>query len=218
MEDKDMMNVWQSYDQQLKAALVLNRKNTEDITRMKVQSFLASMKPIKIFTLLVGFAWVAFVDMIIFYTFHVASPFFLVSAIIQVLISKLAIIVYCYHLVLIYQTDISEPVVTTQERLARIQSSTIWVTRLSFLQLPVWTTFYWTTGMLVQGNRAAVISQFVITGLFVFAAIWLFINIRLENSHKKWFRLIFRGSDWDPLIRSKALLEEIGEYKNTPAE
>ena len=58
--------------------------------------------------------------------------------------------------------------------------------------------------------------QWLITGsftiTFAFVAIWLFVNIRYENKDKKWFKLIFNGKEWTPLIKSMELLEQIEEY------
>jgi hypothetical protein len=213
MEDIEIINLWKSYDKKLEENLSFNRKNAEEITKMKVQSFLASMRPLKIFTILIGIVWVGFGDMLIISLFHIATPFFLVSAGIQVLLTTLAIGIYLYQLILISQADISEPVLVTQEKLSRLKSSTLWVTRLLFLQLPVWTTFYWSKGMFENGDIGLIILQIVVTLLFTFFAIWLFHNIKYENRDKKWFRLIFNGKEWTPLIKSMELLNQIGEFR-----
>lgn len=212
MEERDILALWKSYDQKLEANLLLNRKNTADITGMKVQSLLASMKPIKIFTLVVGVLWVLFVDTLIINLFAIANPFFLISAGIQVLLTKFAIGIYLYQLILIHQVDVSEPIVATQSRLTRLQSSTLWVARLLFLQLPVWTTFYWNKSMLENGNTFLYIIQIAVTLAFAFLAVWLFLNIRYENRDKKWFKLIFDGIEWTPVIRSMELYREIEAF------
>jgi len=214
MKELEMIEIWKSYDKKLEENLILNRKNTEDITRIKVQSFISSMKPIKIFTIVIGLLWVVFVDTLIINLFSVASPFFLISAGIQVLLTKLAIGIYLYQMILIQQVDISAPIVSTQEKIARLKSSTIWVTRLLFLQLPVWTTYYWNESMLENGNIWLYALQIIITASFTYLAIWLFFNIRYENKDKKWFRLIFNGREWNPVITSMELLNQIREYKD----
>jgi hypothetical protein len=214
MKELEMIEIWKSYDKKLEENLILNRKNTEDITRIKVQSFISSMKPIKIFTIVIGLLWVVFVDTLIINLFSVASPFFLISAGIQVLLTKLAIGIYLYQMILIQQVDISAPIVSTQEKIARLKSSTIWVTRLLFLQLPVWTTYYWNESMLENGNVWLYAIQIIITASFTYLAIWLFFNIRYENKDKKWFRLIFNGKEWDPVITSMELLNQIKEYRD----
>ena len=213
MEDIEIINLWKSYDKKLEANLLLNRKNVEDITKMKVQSLLTSMKPLKVFTILIGIIWVGFLDVLIINLFHIASPFFLISAGILVLLNKLAIGLYLYQLIVIHQVDISEPILASQDKLARLKSTTLFVTRLLFLQLPLWTTFYWNESMLENGNIVLLILQIVVTLLFTFAAVWLFRNIKYENRDKKWFRLIFNGKEWSPVIKSMELLSQIDEYR-----
>lgn len=214
MEEKDILSLWKAFDKKLESHLALNRKNAEDITRIKVQSLLASMKPIKIFTLGVGILWVSFVYVLIFGLFDVANPFFLISAGIQVLLTQLAIVLYFYQLILISQTDINQPVVKTQEKIASLKSSTIWVARILFLQLPVWTTFYWNHSMLENGNMGLYIIQVLVTGSFTLLAVWLFFNIKYENRNKRWFRLIFSGKEWQPVLLSMELLHQIREDRN----
>ena len=213
MEDTEIINLWKSYDKKLEENLLFNKKNAEDITKIKVQSFLSSMKPMKIFIVLFSLLWVGFVDILIFNIFAVASPFFLVSAAIHVLLTKLAIGIYLYQLILIYQVDINEPIVATQEKLVRLRSTTLWISRLLFLQLPVWTTFWWNEIMLREWNVFQWLISGSITLAFAIAAIWLFFNIKLENKDKKWFRLLFTGIEWNPLIKSMELLSQIDEYK-----
>ena len=213
MEDAAIIHLWKNYEKKLEESLTLNKQNAEDITHMKIRSFLASMRPTKIFMLLLGITWVMLADIIIIHTFHIASPFFLVSAGVQVLLTKLAIGIYLYQLILIQQVDISEPILSTQEKLSRLKSTSLWCVRILFLQLPVWTTFYLTPAMLTSGNTGLLLVQFVVTMVFTGAAAWLFMNIRYSNSHKKWFRAIFQGREWDPVIKAMSLLEQVQEYR-----
>ncbi|WP_142682823.1 hypothetical protein [Chitinophaga polysaccharea] len=213
MEDKELIHLWKSYDQKLEETLLLNRELATDITRIKVQRFMVSMKPVKIFAIFIGLCWVAFVDMLIVRLLHSASPFFLVSAGIQVLLTKLAIGIYIYQLILVQQVDIDGPVLAVQEKLSRLKSSTLWVARLLFLQLPVWTTFYLSEAGLLQAGTLLVLIQLLVTVAFTSLAVWLFFNIRYENRDKKWFRLIFGGREWDPIIRSMELLGQVRGYK-----
>jgi hypothetical protein len=218
MENSEIINLWKTYDKKLEESLVFNRKNAEEITKMKVQSFLSSMKPMKIFAILIGIIWVAFVDLLIFNLFHIANPFFLVSAIIQVLISKLAIGIYVYQLILIQQLDINEPILYTQKRLSWLKSSTLWVVRFSFLQLPIWTTFYWNKSMFENGNIWLYAFQIIMTVSFTVLAIWLFLNIKYENRDKKWFRILISGIEWNPVMKSMELLSQINEFSKETSQ
>ncbi|WP_276482764.1 hypothetical protein [Paraflavitalea pollutisoli] len=213
MQDIEIMNLWRSYDQRLQESLQLNKRNAEEITKLKAQSLLGSMRPMKLFTIIVGVLWVVAVDVVLIGSFGKASWFFTVSMGIQVLLTKIAIGVYLYQLIELRQTDVSEPILATQSRIARLQSSTLWVTRLLFLQTPVWTTFFWSKAMFAHGNVWLLALPVVITLLFAWIAIWLFMNIRFENRDKRWFRFIFRGREWDPMLKAGELLEQVGEYQ-----
>jgi F0F1-type ATP synthase membrane subunit a len=45
-----------------------------------------------------------------------------------------------------------------------------------------------------------------------FTSIWLFIHIKFENRDKKWFKLIFNGKEWTPLMKSMQLLDQLNDY------
>ncbi|ASZ12214.1 hypothetical protein KTO58_13685 [Chitinophaga pendula] len=213
MEEQDILTLWRSFDQQLATQLSFNQRQAVDLTQLKVQSLLGSMRPVKLFALAVGILWVLLVDTFIVMVWPKASIYFLVSAIVQVLLTKLAIGIYIYQLALIQQVDISAPILATQDRLARLRASTLWVTRLLFLQLPVWTTFYLSAAMLQQASLVMLIVQAVVTLLFTGMALWLFFNIRYERRDRRWFRVLFSGEEWTPILKSMALLEEVTTYQ-----
>lgn len=217
MNELEIKKLWQATNEKLEESFVINRKNTEDITRISVYNFLGSMKPIKIFTLLVGILWVGIgvfaLSGIYLNAFTEANKFFLFSATVQVLLTAIALLIYVYQLTRIYQVDISDPILQTQKKLAQLKISTLWATRILFLQLPVWTTFWWNETMLTDWNFLQWAITVTVTGLFTFLALWLFFNIKYENRNKNWFQLIFNGKEWTPLMKSMELLEQVNEYK-----
>lgn len=217
MELDELKQLWQNSNDKLEKSLALHQKNAKDITKIKVKHILYTMRPIKIFTLIIGCIWVFLLGTIVanlaVYAFFKVSLFFLFSAGIQVILTAISIWVYLYQLVLIQQVDLSEPILATQEKLSKLKTSTLWVNRILFLQLPLWTTFYWNESMLENGGLIFWIIQALITALFTLLAIWLFINIKYENRDKKWFQWIFKGIEWDPIVRSVELLNEINEFK-----
>jgi signal transduction histidine kinase len=218
MNENELKNIWQSSNEKVEMCLQISRENTEDITKIKIHNFLYSMRPIKAIAVVIGILWVIFVDTLIINLWDVASPFFLLSAIIQVVLTKLAIGVYLYQLYLIRKVDLSEPVLYSQERLSRLKSSTLWVTRILFLQLPAWTTFSMQIGWLSNGNILLLIIQGIISLSSVYIAVWLFLNIKYENRDKKWFRWLFNGKEWDPIVRSIELIEQIKDYRSEEPE
>jgi hypothetical protein len=218
MDEIKIKELWQASNDKLEQSLSLHKKNTEDITKLKVETVLSSMKPIKIFAIIVGLVWVGFGSVVLFnlfrYSYSITNPFFLYSATIQVLLTAIALIIYIYQLILLYQIDISEPVIDTQRRLHHLKISTLWVTRFLFLQLPVWTTFFLSKKMFVPENALLLTLNGLITLLFVFVAIYLFVNIRYENRNKQWFKVIFNGQEWTPILMAMEFHQELEVYKN----
>lgn len=222
MNENELKLLWQSAHEKLEDSLQVNRKNTEDITRLKAQNFLSSMKPIKIFTLIVGILWVAILGSTVvhlfIYAYDQVSLYFLYAAAIQVVLTAIAVVVYIYQLDLIYKIDFSEPVLNIQENLSKLKMSTLNVTRILFLQLPVWTIFYWNDSMFEHGNLFLWIIQIIITLAMSCLAIWLFFHIKFENRDQKWFKLIFSGKEWQPMLQSMELLSQIEGYQGDETE
>lgn len=221
MNELELKKLWQTTNDKLEENFVINKKNTDDITQMKVYNLLGSMKPIKIFTLLIGILWVGVggTALISIYlnSFSEANKFFLFSASVQVGLTAVALYVYLYQLITIYQVDITDPIIRTQEKLASLKTTTLWVTRILFLQLPVWTTFWWNETMLTNWVILQWVMTLIFTISFTFIAIWLFFNIKYENRNKKWYQLIFSGKEWIPIMKSMELLEQVKEYKDENA-
>ena len=65
MNENDLKLLWQSANEKLEDNFKVAKVNTEDITKMKVQGFLSSMKPAKIFTLIVGIVWVIILGIVL---------------------------------------------------------------------------------------------------------------------------------------------------------
>lgn len=217
MNESELKELWKTTNEKLEESFTINRKNTEDITRIKVHNLLSSMKPLKIVALLVGFLWVVLGTIILspiyLYSFSDANKFFLFSATIQVVITAIALCIYIYQLIKIYEVNSYAPILEAQEKLVQLRITTLWSVKILFLQLPLWTTFWWNETMLTNWSILQWIITAAITFSFSYISIWLFINIKYENRNTKWFRLIFSGKEWASLMKSMELLEQVKEYK-----
>ncbi|SDD54090.1 hypothetical protein SAMN04487996_101271 [Dyadobacter soli] len=211
MQESELIELWRSYDRKLEENLTLNRQNAAAITLMKIKSVVGSMVPMKIFVIIVSALWLSLVGVVLYRTYDYASPFFWYSIAIHAVILAFVTGVYVYQVVLIYQTDLSEALVATQYRLAQLKGSTLLIARLMFLHAPIWTTFSIQQRMFQHPVWMTV--QILFTIVFVVGALWLFFNIRYENREKKWFKFIFRGNQWEPVVKSIEMLREIEQYK-----
>lgn len=211
MQESELIELWRSYDRKLEENLTLNRQNAAAITLIKIKSVVGSMAPLKIFLIIASILWLSFLGVVLYRTYAYASPFFWYSIAVHAIILAFVTGVYIYQVVLIYQTDLSEALFNTQHRLAQLKSSTLLIAKLMFLHAPIWTTFSIQERMFENPGWLAV--QILVAVIFTVVALWLFFNIKYENRHKKWFRFIFHGNQWDPVIKSIEMLREIERYK-----
>lgn len=212
MTDLELRNIWQQSN--AGDLFRVSKQQSEEITKLKVQQSLSVVQQLKAVGFIIGVCWILLVDNIIIATWEEASPYFLYSALFQVLTVKLAVGIYLYQMVLISQVNNFTPVVQTQQKLAQLQIAVLWSVRVLVLQLPAWTTFYLHAEMFRTGHPVLLLLQVSVTLAAVVAAIWLFINIRFENRNKKWFKLLFAGKEWQPVMKAMEILEDSEALNN----
>jgi hypothetical protein len=217
MNDQELQQLWQNSAAQLPANANLINEQARQISQSDAKRHLNSMRPTKIIAVLLGIIWVIGVGGLLLYLSIFAaaqtSLYFLISMSIQVLLTAVAVGAYLYQLALIQTLDLSGPIVTIQEKLHQLKASTLWATRLLVLQLPVWTTFFWSNRLFEQGITFPLALNIALTVLFTGVAVWLFFNIRYENRDQKWFKILFSGKEWEPLMHTFRVLEEARDYQ-----
>ncbi len=215
MNDTDLKYLWQTGNEQITLSQKSDKTSLDKLTKRNVSHFLSSMKPIKIFTLLVGLLWVLGIGYVLIKLTIIAydqvSPYFLYSAFFQVMLTAMAVIIYIIQLSTLYSIDFNKPVVILQKTLINLKASTLNVTKILILQLPFWTTFYWNESMFKNGTLPLFILQGAVTISFTCLAIWLFFNLKYENADKWWFKLLLQGKEWEPLITSIGILNDMEE-------
>ena len=215
MNDTDLKYLWQAGNNQIAISQKSDKTSLDKLTKRNVSHFLSSMKPIKIFTLLAGLLWVLGMGYVLLKltinAYDQVSLYFLYSAYFQVMLTAMAVILYIIQLSTLYSIDFNKPVVILQKTLINLKASTLNVTKILILQLPFWTTFYWNESMFKNGTLPLFILQGAVTISFTCLAIWLFFNLKYENAYKWWFKLLLQGKEWEPLITSIGILNDMEE-------
>ena len=215
MNDTDLKYLWQTGNEQIAISQKSDKTSLDNLTKRNVSHFLSSMKPIKIFTLLVGLLWVFGIGYVLIKlsinAYDQVSLYFLYSAYFQVMLTAMAVIIYIIQLSTLYSIDFNKPVVILQKTLIKLKASTLNVTRILILQLPFWTTFYWNESMFENGTLPLFIFQGVVTISFTYLSLWLFFNLKYKNADKWWFKLLLQGKEWEPLITSIDILNDMEE-------
>jgi hypothetical protein len=217
MNDLELKQLWQTAHEQAESSLALSKQNAHDLAQMKVQNLLQSMKPIKLFALIVGMVWVGIgagvLSNMYMYSFAEVNKYFLYSASAQVWLTSVALAIYLYQLISLHSITIVDPILKTQEKLAELKITTLWIVRILFLQLPFWTTFWWNDTMIQTWSGWQWATVLSITATFTFVALWLFVNVKYSNRDKKWFQLLFSGNEWLPLLKAMDLLSQVKAYR-----
>lgn len=215
MEQDEFQNLWQQARPAAGATPALpslGPTNTPSLGRI-----LRPLQRTKWVGVALGLVWVLLIDLVLYYCWPVASPFFLVSIGGQVLISKLMIGIYLYQLYLVRRVDVGQSIVAVQRRLARVRLTSLWVLRIGFLQLPLWATFFWSERLLRESSKLQLLALLGPALLLALLAGWLFVNIRYANRHRRWFQALFGGPEWAPLMQAMQLLEQVEEnYRPEP--
>ena len=215
MNDTDLKYLWQAGNEQIAISQKSDKTSLDNLTKRNVSHFLSSMKPIKIFTLLVGLLWVLGIGYVLIKltinAYDQVSPYFLYSAYFQVMLTAMAVILYTIQLSTLYSIDFNKPVVILQKTLINLKASTLNITKILILQLPFWTTFYWNESMFKNGTLPLFILQGAVTISFTYLSIWLFFHLKFENADKWWFKLLLQGKEWEPIITSINILNEMEE-------
>ena len=215
MNDTDLKYLWQTGNEQIAISQKSDKTSLDNLTKRNVSHFLSSMKPIKIFTLLVGLLWVLGIGYVLLKltinAYDQVSLYFLYSAYFQVMLTAMAVILYIIQLSTLYSIDFNKPVVILQKTLIKLKASTLNVTKILILQLPFWTTFYWNESMFKNGTLPLFILQGAVTISFTYLSLWLFFHLKFENADKWWFKLLLQGKEWEPLITSIGILNDMEE-------
>ena len=145
---------------------------------------------------------------------HVSTgKYFFVGSLGMILvITGVAVFLYTKDIFILQQIDHSGSVAVTQRKVAALHCSILNSVRISWLQLPFYTTWYLNEGMLAHGSFLLWIFQFLATVSATWLAIWLFRNINSANINNKWVRNFMRGNGFSSVIQAREFLNETDTF------
>jgi hypothetical protein len=222
MEDIQLRNLWKDCNEKLEDAKILNVKslalNFESFAMLQHNKAKAKLKSLllsKILSIIFGITFVWFVTEIFLTFYH--NSYFAISAGCIILLTVITILDYIRQIFIIADMNFDDSLVQTQQKLVFLQTSIIRSVRVSFLQLPFYTTFYITQEMIRSGGAAFWIFMSIFTGSFIAIALFLYKNISYKNIDRKWVRTLLDGSGGKSVIKAMEFMNEIEEFKkDTP--
>ena len=213
MDNLEIINLWKQYDERLEKTLSLNHKLITELQQQKAKNALKPARNYKIIAILVGLVYAAMIAFFLYHLHPIASIFINVSVLIHLAITLIAIGMYVHQLVLISEIDRSENVIAMQQKMAKLQSSTIRVIGICFLQFPVFATWNINLELIYERPLAFWCIQVPVVALFTYIGIWFFKNINIKNIDKRWFRMMFWGAEWSSILKSGKFLKEIENFE-----
>ncbi len=75
------------------------------------------------------------------------------------------------------------------------------------------TYFNGSEDLVQNGNVGLWIMQIVVTLSFTFIGAWLFFSMKYKSKDKKWFKFIFLGKEWGPVLKTKELGKKIAQFQ-----
>jgi len=212
--------MWKAYDHKLEESRILNLQSWavnlqsfQMVQSFKAKNRLQRLVPYKIAVLLFGILWVLFVGTLVTHIPFRINPYFSISAGLVLLINLVCMGGYIYHIVLIAQIPYDGDITGTQQKLARLQASTLAVIRLGWLQMPLYTTFFWHKSW-VGFNSGFLLVALPVTLLFTGLAIYLYRNTTAANLHKKWMQLLVgKSPEYTAVLTAQGFIDEIERFK-----
>ena len=213
MEDTLIKELWKAQDEKLEKSLKLNLLLLSTLQKDKARSKLDKLVRFKSVVVFLGIVWCAFLGLLI-YSNKFKNMYFEVSIIIIFLFNAYACIAYISQIIFIKKLDYSDSIINTQKKLADLQVSTINITRILLLQLPFYSTWFYTHQLVMHDTHFQLVS-FSTTFIFVLAAIWLYKNINVKNMHKKWLRTFMNvGPEYKSITEARDFLYEIESFQS----
>ena len=220
MQDKELDELLTAYNHKLEEARLLNLQswvlNLQNYTyqqKQRANDKLGKLNLQKKILVLLGIIYGLGLLFLAVNSMTYQKIFFCICTAAIGIITLYAVVVYIQQLYWIQKFSNEENIVEAQEKLVKLQDSTLSVTRILFLQTPFYCLFFVSPAMIAGSPAAFFFVTLPIALLFAFASLWLYRNIDIKNAGKKWFSILFGSSEWTHLVQSQRFLDDIEEFK-----
>jgi uncharacterized membrane protein len=104
-------------------------------------------------------------------------------------------------------------ILKSQKQLVYLETSIIRSIRISFLQLPFYTFFYFNEEVVRGANLRFWTLQLLITGAIIFLSLFLYFTISRKNLHKKWVRKLIDDAGGKSVSKAMGFMNEINDFE-----
>ena len=217
MEDPNFVLLWKEQYDKIDQALAINKRMLKDSLREKAENSLRYLIRVKAAGIVFAVLYLVFLGFILslaINNYSSAANYFIISIGAIFLINVKALYDYIHHIVLLNSIDADGSITAIQEKLSRLQLSILQHTRIMFLQIPFWSTFFLSDKWFpATTSTGLIIFQIVITLSLTILALFLYKNISVSNLDKKWVKSLLSGAGGQKIITALAFYKEIETFK-----
>lgn len=216
MEETNFVLLWKEQYEKIDQSLAINKRILKETISQKARSALRSLIRIKAVGIVAAVIWLLLLGAVLSFAilhYSSAANYFIVSIGAIFIINIKALYDYIKHLAWVNNINYDGSITEIQKKLARLQLSIIQHVRVTFLQLPFWTTFCLSDKWFPQSvNLPFIIFQILFTASFGYLAFWLYKNITFTNSNKRWVRFLIQGAGGKSVMKALEFYKEIEEF------
>jgi len=219
MEETNFVLLWKEQYDKIDESLAINKRLLKETLNKKA---ISAMRPVmwsKVAGIVGAIMWLGVLGFALFYAishYAPAADYFIISISAIFLINLKALFDYIKHLVWIRNIDYDGSITEIQQKLTKLHLSIFNHTRVMFLQLPFWSTFYLTSKWFPSGTSVGyIILQVFITASFIYVAFWIYKNLVPENANKKWAKAFIEGSGSKGIKKTLAFYSELEKYQTS---
>ncbi|MDB4293340.1 hypothetical protein N9954_08030 [Maribacter sp.] len=213
MDSIELQNIWKSYDQKMEHMLAINKEVAIHLTRQKFNTQMSRFYLPKWIAVLIGLPYTLLLIAVttiacLAKAYFVALGF---GAIALIMIALL--LTYFHQLYLIRQVKNNENILSTQQQLSKLRISSFRSLNLAVFQLPFWSICWVSVAAVEESPFLYGGINLLLFLLLTAAAYWLYQKLSYKNKDSKIRDFFLSGSEWEPIVKSAEILEQIKEYE-----
>lgn len=213
MENIELQNIWRSYDQKLENMLAVQKDIAIKISRQNLSNQISRLYRPKWTALLIGVPYTMLLIAVttiafIANAYVVATGFGAISLLMLIVLWH-----YMYQLFLISRVKNDEEVLSTQHQLSKLRISSFRSLNLAVFQIPFWSICWVSMDALKENPFIYGGFNLLMFIIFSYLAYWLYQQLSDKNKESKIRDFLHSGSEWEPILKSAEILEQIKEYE-----
>ena len=213
MENIELQEIWNSYDKKVERILDINKTIAIDLSKQKLNNQISRLYRPKWTAILIGIPYTLLLLAITIIASIAKAYFVAIGFGAIALITTLTLLSYFYQLFLIKKVKRDEEVLSTQKELSRLRIASINSINLAVFQLPFWSICWMSIDAFKEDPFMYGGINLLVFLLLTYISYWVFQKLSFNHKKSKIRDLFFSGNEWEPIIKSAEILEQIKEYE-----